>query len=60
MNCYIQVQFKYLCGQPAALEICVILLDGKLSLLTMPALLEAFLSCACEVVEASWNTGDSD
>lgn len=38
MNYYSQVQFKHLSGQPTALEIWVIFLDGKLSLLEIPAL----------------------
>lgn len=38
MNYYSQVQFKHLPGQPTALDIWVIFLDGKLSLLEIPAL----------------------
>lgn len=38
MNYYSQVQFKHLSGQPTALDIWVIFLDGKLSLLEIPAL----------------------
>ena len=60
MNYYIYAQFKHLCGQSAALEICIIFIDGKLFLLAILAQLQAFLRGACKATEASQNMGNSD